>query len=589
MTMDADPQFSLQDVIRCHLCDIPNPTMHCDICHENLCKSCVGEHLSENLEEHRVVTFKLRGSTPKCHKHFAKICEIFCEECNIPICSTCFFSAEHDQHKKEDIFKFLKDKKDIMQNDLKELESTIFPLYQTTATEISVLKANLSRNSQQLTLGLYKQREIWYREIDTVIEHFQTKISKMESNYGSVLQEQEDYLRSKINEISQTILEIRSLLDSNDICHVSGFRSRNAEFKILPSKLRVSLPKFTPRTINRWQLYQNFGSLSDLAIQKEDQGDSLQASEAASPSPTNLLIDNPHILKMFKTDYEGTFVKLSSISCPTDYEVMTCGGQGQVVQLYNLHGELCKQVDDKINIKQPPYITSSKDGTKYYAYPHDKTINILADMRIRPVIKLWGWIPLGLCCSSTGDLLVIMDSDDFEQTKVVRYGGFEEKQTIQWNEQGQPLFLTAHLPDFKCITENKNLDICVSDNTAGEVIVITATGILRFRYKGHPSTSTSGEIFDPLGITTDSQGRILITDSGLGRIHILDQDGHFLRFIDICDFNLTGCLCVDSRDNLYVAEISSNIVKKIKYCNNEHGDDDETNKFPFRFVRKNKD
>ena len=122
-----------------------------------------------------------------------------------------------------------------MQNDLKELESSIFPLYQTTATEISVLKANLSRNSQQLTLDLYKQREIWYREIDTVIEHFQTKISKMESNYGSVLQEQEDYLRSKINEISQTILEIRSLLDSNDICHVSGFRSRNAEFKILPS------------------------------------------------------------------------------------------------------------------------------------------------------------------------------------------------------------------------------------------------------------------------------------------------------------------------------------------------------------------
>ena len=65
-----------------------------------------------------------------------------------------------------------------MQNDLKELESSIFPLYQTTATEMSVLKANLSRNSQQLTLDLYKQREIWYREIDTVIEHFQTKLVK---------------------------------------------------------------------------------------------------------------------------------------------------------------------------------------------------------------------------------------------------------------------------------------------------------------------------------------------------------------------------------------------------------------------------
>ena len=592
MTMDADPQFSLQDVIRCHLCDIPNPTMHCDICHENLCKSCVGEHLSENLEEHRVVTFKLRGSTPKCHKHFAKICEIFCEECNIPICSTCFSSAEHEQHKKEDIFKYLKDKKDIMQNDLKELESSIFPLYQTTATEISVQKANLSRNSQKLTIDLYKQRDIWYREIDTIIEHFQTKISKMESSYGSVLREQEKYLRSKINEISQTILQIRSLLDSNDICHVSSFRSRNAEFKKLPAKLRVSLPKFTPRTINRWQLYQNFGSLSDLAMQKEDQGDSLQASEAASPLPTNLLVDNPHILSQFTTDYEGEFVKLSSVSCPADHTVLTCGGQDKGVQFYNKRGEMYKRIDDKLNTehcKQPPYITSSKNGEKYFSNPVDKTINILEDLHIRPVIKLWGWIPLGLCCSSTGDLLVIMDSDDYEQTKVVRYSGSTEKQTIQWNEQGQPLFLTATIVDFKYITENKNLDICVSDNNAGAVNVITAAGILRFRYKGHPSRSTSGEIFDPLGITTDSQGRILISDSGNCRIHILDQDGHFLRFIDCCDFNLTGCLCVDSRDNLYVAEISSNIVKKIKYCNNEHGDDDETNKFPFRFVRKNKD
>lgn len=585
--MDIDPQFDFQDVIRCHLCDIPNPTMHCDICHENLCKSCVGEHLSENLEEHRVVTFKLRGSTPKCPNHSTKICEIFCEECNIPICSRCISSAEHEQHKKEDIFKYLKDKKDIMQKDLKELESSIFPLYQTTATEISVQKANLSRNSQKLTIDLYKQREIWYREIDTIIEHFQTKISKMKLDYGSVLQEQEDYIRSAINEISQTILEIRSCLDSNDICCVSGFRSRNAEFKQMPAKLKVSLPIFTPRTINIGQLYQQFGSLSDLALQKEELGESLQVSDVP-PSPNNL-VDNPHILSQFTTNYEGDFVKLSSVSCPTDHTVLTCGGQNQNVQFYNLRGEMYKRIDDKLTTKQPPYLTSSKNAEEYYSNPFDKTINIVEDLHIRPVIKLWGWIPLGLCCSSTGDLLVIMDSDDFEQTKVVRYSGSTEKQTIQWNEQGQPLFLTAKLVDFKCITENKNLDICVSDNKAKAVVVISAAGILRFKYTGLPYISTSGEIFDPLGITTDSQGRILISDSGNCRIHIVDQDGHFLRFIDNCDFNLTGCLCVDSRDNLYVAEISSNIVKKIKYCNNEHGDDDETNKFPFRFVRKNKD
>ena len=99
MAMDVDPQFDFQDVIRCHLCDIPNPPMHCDICHENLCKLCVGEHLSENLEEHKVVAFKVRGSTPKCPKHSTKICEIFCENATY-LFATCISSAEHEQHKK---------------------------------------------------------------------------------------------------------------------------------------------------------------------------------------------------------------------------------------------------------------------------------------------------------------------------------------------------------------------------------------------------------------------------------------------------------------------------------------------------------
>lgn len=58
---------------------------------------------------------------------------------------------------------------------------------------------------------------------------------------------------------------------------------------------------------------------------------------------------------------------------------------------------------------------------------------------IREIIVLQEWTPLGLCITSSGDLLVSMVDDDDIQCKVVIYSGSVEKQTIQFDEDGKPL------------------------------------------------------------------------------------------------------------------------------------------------------
>lgn len=108
-SMTMDPENSLQDVLRCGLCETPVPTMYCDICKFNLCKPCVGEHLSDECSEHNVVPFKKRGSTIYCSKHSTKRCCLYCEHCKVPICVQCVSSGEHIGHKQSDV-KFLENK-----------------------------------------------------------------------------------------------------------------------------------------------------------------------------------------------------------------------------------------------------------------------------------------------------------------------------------------------------------------------------------------------------------------------------------------------------------------------------------------------
>lgn len=234
--------------------------------------------------------------------------------------------------------------------------------------------------------------------------------------------------------------------------------------------------------------------------------------------------------------------------------------RARLMKLYSLQGKLLKSIQTKSSVNVSSGIAVTKSGYLVYTNDVNKTVNVFNYKHMVEVIRLVGWTPRNVCVSSSDNLLVIMNSDDY-QTRVVRYYGSKEGQIIQLNQQGSPLYSSGNL---KYISENRNLDICVADWEAGSVVVVDQAGKLRFTYTGLSSTAKKLSYFHPVGITTDSQGRILTIANCC--IHIIDEEGMFLRLIDNCDLCNPYDLCVDSKDNLFVAENRTGKVKKIQYC-----------------------
>ncbi|XP_056019970.1 uncharacterized protein LOC125671522 [Ostrea edulis] len=558
-----DPRTSAQDVMRCDLCETALVQMHCDTCLVNLCTVCVGEHFSADLSKpHRIVDVMDRNSTllyHECISHEKERCEMYCIQCHIPVCHTCLASDQHLGHKLLKILQVLEEKKEKITKEKNELNETIYPTYQDTLSDVQNRMSQLEKKYGDLSTAITKHGENWHREIDKLVQKLKSEVEEMKTTQLHTLQKHLDEVNKKISNINDEINLMDVALDSNDMSKVFSFMSKVEEYKNLPHKILPSLPKFTPGRIQE-ELGKLFGTLSSISVRSEEHGYSIKTTqkspEAASSPVIKQLLDEPQTVTTIHTEYR---FNLYNVACLSDEEIWTSGTGN--MKLYSIkQGSLLKSITTKSG-DTPEDIAVKNSGALVYTDYWDRTVNIVKNEEIQTMITLQGWRPHNVCSTSSDDILVTMVSDDGKQSKVVRYSSSTEKQSIQFDDQGRPLYSSGY--DYKYISENRNLDICVADNKAKAVVVVNQAGKLRFRYTGH-TPAPQNKPFSSRGITTDSQSHILTADYYNDCVHIIDQDGQFLRYI-VCGLSDPWGLCIDTNDNLFVAQCTNKQVKKIKY------------------------
>lgn len=157
-----------------------------------------------------------------------------------------------------------------------------------------------------------------------------------------------------------------------------------------------------------------------------------------------------------------------------------------------------------------------------------KTLNLGKNEKdIQENIILQRSKPRNMCRAFPGYLLVVLNSNDYKNTKFIRNSGSTDKQTIQFNNKGKPMYPYGSY--YRYIKENMNLYICMEDGRARSVLKAQKLRLTCTVHQLlHGNNSISNEII------TDSRSRIVTVEYICHWIHILDQDGQFLRYIYNC-------------------------------------------------------
>ncbi|XP_052679375.1 uncharacterized protein LOC128160139 [Crassostrea angulata] len=549
-----DPDLSFQDVVRCDFCTDNVVQNYCDFCHVKLCKLCIGEHISDEYDKHKIVPFKQRKSTlifPNCKKHSKETCKLQCMSCNNSICAKCLILKEHKDHNVVDLEDSYNSKKENIKKDTEEIENVISPTYEEIRKSLESQIVSLDGEYGKIIIIMSKQGEEWHKEIDRAIEQMKNEINEIKVSHRGILVKHLKEIKQIETMIKENLSTLKDLQrESNVVSRIIEYSSRNNEFGKLPPKIHVTMPTFCPRPVDRIEAKKLIGSIKPLTSTTNENGYTLRKQRGSSRE----LLDTPVIINKFNTGYTN----LKNVSFYSEQEIWA-SAQVSEIKCFNIKGNSINAIKTKSE-EYPSDKAVTRDGCLLFSDYKLRTVNKVVNGQIKEIITLQGWIPLYLCVTSSDDLLVVMWDEDKPQYKVVRYSGSVEKQTIQYDKDGKPLYSEAY--KIKFIAENRNLNICVADRAAGAVVVVSQAGKLRFRYTGHPSKENP---FIPRGITTNSQSQILVADCGNLCIHILDQDGQFLRHIDNIMFDDPTGMCVDTLDNLFVAEYTTGDIKVIKY------------------------
>jgi hypothetical protein len=442
------------------------------------------------------------------------------------------------------------DKKKKLEKETKEIESTIIPLYKKKNEETESKISTVLVEFDEMEKEREKKRKFWHQEVDAIFDNFGFMMGSMKENLLAALKSHQSKIDSPIPGMTQTVEQNKEILTSNNVSAVTSYQSKLEEYRNMLSDVEVKLPSLKSSTGEGKELSLEFGNYRASLTQTELSS----LTEEVSHLSLEKLLEQVKSIATIPTGVNPLY----HVACAGVDEVWL-SGKDKTIRRVDIHGS----VRDTVKCPNwPDDITVTRQGKLVYSDGPKRTVNIVRHGKTKTLITApQGWYPRQLCCTKSGDILVSMDNTDSSRYKIVRYQGHTVTQEIDRDEDGKPIYKEGEYALY--VVENNNGDVCASDRNADTVVVVNKSGRVRFRYDGTPARRKKS--FDPKHIVTDSMSQIIVADYNNACLHILDQNGQFLRCVDNCGLVNPVGLSVDNEGRLWVGLQDSGKVKVIQY------------------------
>ncbi|XP_052697509.1 uncharacterized protein LOC128175722 [Crassostrea angulata] len=539
-----------QHVVECDLCQQP-VSFFCRRCGVNLCDPCVTIHLrGKSTNVHEIVDYTSKDDDDTCHcdSHPQNDCFAYCKTCDAPICILCV-SIKHKSHemselsdKIEELLKVIAKENGRLQSFKHELERIL----DHTTKMLSSISLYYKQRKDEITA----RGEEWHKQIEKTVKKFHQELDDMQKEHEAVLQKQKKEFEEVIRKVDEMNGKTVKLKKSKNVKKMQTFVPVIQNQKILNEVSQYSFPTFYECKIDPNYLQTYFGYVEKMQEKKT----SLLENEFKERELSGRrMLEVPKITSIINTKFpaEEKFESRLYGMAVTDDNKVWMGGASYELKLFDLQGHLHQTVSITT---QGMYLCMYNKQVVYTGIKDVRMISADNDT-VETMFTTGDWVPYGVTSAASGDLLVCLRKDD--QSKVVRYSSTGTVlQEIQYDSQCQPLYKQVLY-----ITENVNGDIIVTDWGKKAVIAVNRLGIFRYSYSGKDSTN-----FFAYSVATDSVGHVIVTDYNGDKIHLLDRDGRFLRYIIPGGrINRPRGVCILGHGEMIVGETVTGIAKRIKY------------------------
>ncbi|XP_078327166.1 uncharacterized protein LOC144623061 [Crassostrea virginica] len=537
-----------QEDIECGLCRNPVSSF-CRKCEVNLCDSCIPNHLRvKSKTGHVIVNFTTKYEDDDlcfCELHPQYECSSYCKTCEVPICLHCTAHKSHQiselSDKIEELLKGIARESDRLQSFRHQLETVL----DHTTKQFSSLSSFYQKRKDEVTA---KGQES-YRQIEKTVKNLHQELDDLKKENKAELLQQKGEIEEMIGTAVEMIRKATNIQASKNVKQMEKFKPVIEQRETLKEITQYTFPTFYECKIDGHYLQTYFGYIEKMKEKKMSLYENRFIPDTDSGRKILEVPSVSSVIDMgFLADKNINYLYDMAV---TDDQKVWMGGNSTELKLFDLQGHLHRTIPVT---DQGMYICMYNKQLVYSDMKNKAVKKISDDDTVVTMFTTGDWKPYGITGSASGDLLVYLQKDD--QCKVVRYSSTGTVlQEIQHDSHCQPLY-----QDPFYIAENVNGDIIVTDFKKKIVIVVDRLGIFRYTY------SRKDNVLDASSVATDSVGHVYVTDYQGDKIHMLDRDGRFLRYI-IPEGGIKNprAVCMVGDGEMIVGECRTGLAKRIKF------------------------